>query len=216
MPSKLSRGLLIFALLIVAVVSWQWIDEREIEPAAANNTLEMAETQSDYYLENFEIKNISNKSDRSTNANNTITPADRRLNIKGQSLSHHHIDGYSIIENPRVSLQSTDNGQWQARASSGTVSANFDVLDLQGNVELTHDRSSANPQNTTADNGQIRVDTNSLTIDAGTRTITSTEPVQVEGNGWNYNARAMDAEIDRGTLSFTSGVEAQFESPNKR
>ncbi len=233
MPSKLGRGLLIFVLLVIAVASWQWIDERDIEQPAASNRIEMAETQSDYYLENFEIKNISNKSDNSESANGSSNqsateyhsmPADRQLNITGQSLSHHYIEGYSVIENPTVNLRSTDNGQWNARASSGTVSANFDVLNLQGNVELTHNRanigsnidSQANYGTNSQTNQDIKVETNSLSIDTGNRTISSTEPVQVEGDGWNYSANAMDAEIDRGTLTFKSDVEAQFESPNNR
>lgn len=210
MPTTLSRSLLIFALLVFAVVSWQWIDDRDAEPQTANDPIQMAETQSDYYLENFEIINISNKTNTApiTTENQPGLPADRQLKITGQTLSHHFIEGYSEIQNPIVSLRSKDNGQWHARASSGTVSANFDVLDLLGNVELTHNRS--------ADSSQITVDTNSLSIDTGSRTISSDESVQVEGNGWSYNARSMNAKIDLGILSFTSGVEALFESPDQR
>lgn len=216
MPSKLSRSLLIFALLVVAVVSWQWIDERGPETTLASDPLEMAQTQSDYYLENFEITNISNKTNVALENNtpeNTIEtragmPADRQLTIAGKSLSHHYIDGNSTINSPIVKLRSADNGQWSARASSGVVSANFDVLDLQGEVRLTHKR--------TSNDKPVTVNTNAITINTTDKTISSHEPVQVEGEGWRYNASSMNAEIDQGILSFTSGVEAQFESPDKR
>ena len=204
MPSTLSKSLLTFALLVIAVVSWQWIDERDVQPRADSNTIQMVETRSDYYLENFEIVNIANSGNPTTDGK-TIGSY---LKITGQSLSHHYIEGYSLINNPTVHLRSSDGGQWQASASNGTVSANFDVLDLQNNVEIKHNQSRGR--------SEVTVNTNSISIDNGSRTISSSETVQVNGHGWQYNANTMHAEIDKGTLSFTSGVEAQFANPNQR
>jgi len=200
MPSKLGTSLLIFALLVIAVISWQWSDDREVETQAQNNPIKMVETQSDYYLEDFEIINIANSRNSTTDG--------RYLKITGQSLSHHFIEGYSLINNPTVHLRSTDGGQWQASALNGTISANFDVLDLQNNVVVTHSEKS--------DQQAVTVNTNSISIDNGKRTISSSETVKVTGRGWQYNANTMQAEIDQGTLSFTSGVEAQFANPNQR
>jgi len=200
MPSKLGTSLLIFALLVIAVISWQWSDDREVETQAQNNPIKMVETQSDYYLEDFEIINIANSRNSTTDG--------RYLKITGQSLSHHFIEGYSLINNPTVHLRSTDGGQWQASALNGTISANFDVLDLQNNVVVTHSEKS--------DQQAVTVNTNSISIDNGKRTISSSETVKVIGRGWQYNANTMQAEIDQGTLSFTSGVEAQFANPNQR
>ena len=205
MPSKIGTSLLIFALLVIAVISWQWIDDRDVETQVQNNAIEMVETQSDYYLEDFEIVNIANSHNSSTDGNTT---AGRYLKITGQSLSHHFIEGYSLINNPTVHLRSTDGSQWQASASNGTISANFDVLDLQNNVVVTHSE--------TTDRQAVTVNTNSISIDNGKRTISSSETVKVTGRGWQYNANTMQAEIDQGTLSFTSGVEAQFANPNQR
>lgn len=205
MPSKIGTSLLIFALLVIAVISWQWIDDRDVETQVQNNAIEMVETQSDYYLEDFEIVNIANSRNSSTDGNTT---AGRYLKITGQSLSHHFIEGYSLINNPTVHLRSTDGSQWQASASNGTISANFDVLDLQNNVVVTHSE--------TTDRQAVTVNTNSISIDNGKRTISSSETVKVTGRGWQYNANTMQAEIDQGTLSFTSGVEAQFANPNQR
>jgi len=207
MPPKLGKSLLIFALLVIAVVSWQWIDDRDTEPTVQSNTIEMVETQSDYYLEDFEIVNVANSHDSaSSDSNSKITG--RYLKITGQSLSHHHIEGYSLIERPMVQLRSPDGSQWQASALNGTVSANFDVLDLQNDVELTHSETPGQPP--------VTVNTNSISIDNGKRIISSSETVRVAGRGWQYNANTMHAEMDQGTLSFTSGVEAQFANPNQR
>ncbi len=193
------------------------MDERGSETIVISDPIAMAESQSDYYLENFEITNISNKTGPAGSADtelknkvehNAGMPAARQLTIAGKSLSHHYIDGNSTIDNPIVKLRSADNGQWSARASSGVVSANFDVLELEGDVRLLHTR--------TNDSEPVTVNTDAITIDTSNQTISSQEPVQVEGSGWRYNASSMNADIDKGILSFTSGVEAQFESPDKR
>ncbi len=205
MPSKLGKSLLTFVLLVIAVISWQWIEDRNVEPLVQNNTIEMVENQSDYYLEDFEIINVAVKQNSSTNGNNT---AGTYLKITGQSLSHHFIEGYSLINSPTVHLRSADGSQWQASALNGTISADFDVLDLQNNVELTHTQSPGR--------APVTMNTNSISIDNGKRIISSSETVNVNGRGWQYNANTMQAEIDRGTLSFTSGVEAQFANPNQR
>jgi len=85
MPSKLGKSLLTFALLVIAVISWQWIDDREVETQVQNKTIEMVENQSDYYLEDFEIVNIANSRDSTAGT----TTAGRYLKITGNSLSHH-------------------------------------------------------------------------------------------------------------------------------
>ncbi len=220
MPSKLGKSLLIFALLVIAVISWQWIDDREVEPQATSNTIDMAENQSDYYLEDFEIINVANKrnspengsqgngslGNRSTGDGSTADST--YLKITGQSLSHHFIEGYSLIDNPTVHLRSADGSQWQASALNGTVSAGFDVLDLQNNVVLNHSQ--------TPGRMPVTMNTNSISIDNSKRIISSDDTVKVRGQGWQYKARTMHAEIDQGTLSFTTGVEAEFANPNQR
>ena len=147
MPSKLGPGLLIFLLLIVAVVSWQWTEDQDVDPLNETNTINMSETRSDYYLEDFEIVNIANKADNSppgVDETDAATPADRQLKITGNTLLHLRVEGHSIVEQPTVRLLTVDNGLWQAHATSGTVSADFQVLDLQGDVEITHTRTTDN------------------------------------------------------------------------
>ena len=198
MPANFGRGLLVFALMVFAVVSWQWINDRQVQPQTPDNPVTMAETQSDYYLEDFQIVNVSNPQTQGNSG--------RRLEVTGESLTHHFLLGHSIIENPSVQLHSQSDDAWNAQARQGTVSAEFDVLDLQGDVEVTH-----NPASGVA---PISVDTQSITIDTTERVIQTEQPVEVTGNGWQYKANGMRAEVENGTLSFTSGVEAQFANPN--
>ena len=212
MPVKLGRALLVFALLVVAVVSWQWIDDREVTQQTESGSIEMAENESDYYLEAFEITNVHNR--KSADGSNT----GRQLTITGDSLSHHFRDGNSTLDNPLVTLRTEDGDYWLASASKGNVSAEFDVLDLYGAVVLNQYklqagsvRSSCKPTDNPA---AVTIDTESLTIDTGERIIQTNDLVTVNGNGWKYRASSMRAEVDKGTLSLTSGVEARFANPN--
>jgi len=208
MPKKLSTAILLLLLLIVAVVSWQWVDERNVDPAVQNAPIEMAENQSDYYLEEFEILNVSNE-DSSANAA-------RNVKITGKSLSHHYIEGYSLIEKPQVVLLTADKEYWQANAARGTVSADFDVLRLRGDVQLTHHEAGDTPGQQLDKSSAITVDTESLSIDTTQRVIETKDQVVAHGTGWQYTANSMRADIDSGTLSFTSGVEAQYANPNNQ
>jgi len=226
MPSTLGRSLLILLMLVMCVVSWQWIEDHQVQPVEERvDTIKMSETRGDYYLEDFEIVNIANKVDNSNvNGNQSsgdsqaraitntggiaVMPADRQLTITGHSLVHLYGEGSSVIDQPSVRLLSTGSGLWHATASTGRISANFDKLDLQGNVELMHNRHPDNPP--------INVNTESVSIDTANQTINSNDSVEVLGEGWQHRARSMNADIGNGILSFTSGVEAQFESPNSK
>jgi len=170
--------------------------------------LTTAVSQSDYYLEDFEIINISITSKDGAGGNNSSTS--RRLKLTGRTLSHHHLEGYSTLENPVVQLQNENDDYWMATARRGNVSAEFDVLDLEGAVKLTN----SSPTDVSNDDS-IKIDTESLTIDTSQRTVETNDEVQVQGQGWQYKANSMSALIDDGRLSFQSGVEATFESPNR-
>lgn len=204
---KLVWALPVFILLVVAVVSWQWIDDSSSTTQAESPLLSTAVSQSDYYLEDFEIINISITSN-DTGGNKSS--AGRRLKLTGRTLSHHHLEGYSTLENPVVQLQNENDDYWMATARRGNVSAEFDVLDLEGAVKLTNN----SPADVNNDDS-IKIDTESLTIDTSQRTVETDVEVRVLGNGWQYTANSMSALIDDGRLSFQSGVEATFESPNR-
>ena len=60
MPRKLANALLILFLLIVAVVSWQWLDDSRPTEQASQSTVPMAENETDYTLEDFVITNVNN------------------------------------------------------------------------------------------------------------------------------------------------------------
>ena len=204
MPTKFGRGLWIFALLVVAVLSWQLIDDRNVRSTTDNCTIEMAENESDYYLEDFEIINITNAVKTDDSSSNK---SGRYFKITGKTLSHHFPDGHSTIENPSVRLRTPTTDFWHANAREGRMSADFKILDLNGDVNIKHDRQ--------PEQAPITVDTESIRIDTAKRLMSTDDQVIVKSTGWSYQADSMQAEVDRGILSFTSGVKGQYASDQK-
>lgn len=191
MPRKLANALLILFLLVVAVVSWQWIDERDNVEAAAETTVPMAENETDYTLEDFVI----------TNVNNTKGQV---YQLSGKSLAHFVNDSNSVIDSPSITMTGANRHQWNGDARIGFLSPDFSQLKLSGDVQLSHIR---------GDNPPINVTTEMIDIDTSDRKITGPQPVTIEGLHWSFEANQMQADLDNGILNFQSGVEANYVLP---
>lgn len=109
MPKTLVRKLLVLALLIFAVVSWQWLDERD--PTSDTETAQVSalSNETNYFLEDFSIESVS--VDNAT-----------RVRIQGDSLASFLDTGESRVSNPRVGIEGADEQSWQGEASSGLLS----------------------------------------------------------------------------------------------
>lgn len=194
MPQQLANTFLIFALLVIAVLSWQWLDEDNTVPATTSeHPLEMVANQTDYYLQGFKITNVN-------------TSKGQVYELSGKTLSHFLETGNSLIVDPLVRFYRTDNDYWIGSANEGDLSPDFSVLRLSGAIDLAHHRENANPQ--------MSVIADSITIDTANRQITSDQPVQITSANWSVKANQMQADIDTGLLNFNSMVEADYAIKN--
>lgn len=191
MPRKLANALLILFLLIVAVVSWQWLDDRESPEQTAQSTVTMAENETDYTLEDFVITNVNN-------SNGQV------YKLSGESLAHFVNGSPSVINSPTVQMSGEEEQNWSGAARIGYLSADFSVLELTGGVKLSHNR---------GDNEIIMVATERLSIDTESRQMTSLDAVDIQGEHWTFQASQMQADLDNGILNFQSGVEANYAVP---
>lgn len=193
MPKRLANTFLIFALMVIAVLSWQWLDDDGVTTSTSDNPIQMAQNETDYYLEDFKITNVNNDKGQI-------------YELSGTSLSHYFDQGNSSIERPIVRVFSNENDYWTGEAENGDLSADFSVLVLSGDVDLAHHRNNSLPQ--------ISVQTQSITINTETRQMTSDKPVQISSEKWSFKANHMQADVDRGMLLFNSGVEADYAVEN--
>lgn len=206
MPKTLGRSFWILALLVVAIGSWQWLENR---PAAGNNadsTLRMAETESDYYLQDFHITNVDNDSGRV-------------YELTGQSLSHHSDTGNSSISQPAIKVFGKNKTHWQGSAQHGDISPDFRKLALFGAVKLAQfpnlpaevdpallDPAQADSQHKPA----VEVTSASVKIDTTKQIIATDDPVTIKSDLWSLSANRMRADINDDKLLFDSGMEAEY------
>ena len=188
MPRKFANTLLILALLIVAVVSWQWLDDRDSTAPATENSVDMAVNETDYTLEDFVITNVNNN-------NGQV------YQLRGKLLSHFVNDNNSVIDKPSLQMTGQNRQSWTGNATTGYLSKDFSKLQLVGNVVLSHHR---------INNPPVNVATEKLNIDSASRQMTTTDPVRIDGGQWSFQANQMQADVDHGILQFQSGVEAQY------
>jgi lipopolysaccharide export system protein LptC len=189
MPKTLVRKLLVLALLVIAVVSWQWLDERspgEESQAAAVSPLS---NETNYFLQGFDIESVSSDSDT-------------RIRIQGDVLASFLDSGESRVSNPRVGIDGANNQTWQGEASSGVLSADYSTLQLEGGVRLTHRQRS--------DADTITLTTESVLLDTRDQTLISQSAVQLSAPGWSFNANGLQANLANGHLLFPSSVEARY------
>lgn len=201
MPRTLGRTLWIFALLIFAVWSWQWVENAPSTGETTDSALRMAETESDYYLQDFRIVNVDNTSGQV-------------YQISGQSLSHHSGDGGSSISQPLIKVFGANQKHWQGNAQRGDISPDFRQLALFGAVRLSQFPSLPSDLDPalarSIDKALIEITSASVKIDTTMQTIATDDPVSITSDYWTLNANQMRANINDSKLIFDSGMDAEY------
>ncbi|OED40660.1 LPS export ABC transporter periplasmic protein LptC [Chromatiales bacterium (ex Bugula neritina AB1)] len=190
MPKTLFRTLWVFALMVFAALSWQWLEDGRTSIDPAENTVAMAKNQTDYYLEDFNIVNVDNHQGHV-------------YELHGKTLSHYYNGGNSTVEQPIVRVYGAQQQHWQGSADSGEITADFSTLKLTGNVDLYRDRVS--------DQAPIQLETESITINNADNTMHTSDTVLIKSENWSFRANRMQADVNSGKLAFDTGVEADYE-----
>ncbi|MFK7893712.1 MAG: LPS export ABC transporter periplasmic protein LptC [Granulosicoccus sp.] len=186
----LSKYWLLLPLLIVAVVAVDRIEEpAETETEA---TIDMRETQSDYYLSDF----VTRKFD-----------ADGYLEyvIRGTSLAHYPEDDHSRIANPHLELH-REGTSWSVRSDAGRYDARPDLFRLHGEVIVVRDSEHAEP---------VTMKTESLTVSTQLNRVSTEEKIEIIASTWQLQATGLDSALDDGRLQLLSNVTARYELPSQ-
>ena len=201
MPKTLGRSLLIFALMVIAVWSWQWLENTPSTGTSNDNTLQMAETETDYYLQDFRIVSVDNA-------------AGQVYQLSGQSLSHHSDNGNSSISQPVIKVFGANQMHWQGSAQHGDISADFHQLALFGAVKLAQYPSLPTDLDPalarSVDKASVEISSASVKIDTENQTISTDDPVTIKSDFWSLNANQMRADINDSKLLFDEGMDAEY------
>ncbi len=178
-------------LLLVVVI----IRDRIEEPTtvATEETINMSETRSDYYMAEF--------STRKFDANGRL-----EYIVHGETLAHYPVDDRSEIVAPRIELHRPD-AIWQIQSRSGRFDTDPNLFSLEGDVVVNRQREGADP---------ITIKTSSLTVATDTNIVNTDQIVEIVAPTWRLQATGLSSAIDDGMLALHSQVSGRYEVPNEQ
>ncbi len=184
----LSRYWLLLPLLIIVVV----VVDRVEEPEAfvLEETLDMRETRSDYYMSEFQSRKFDSR-------------GQIEYTVKGDTLAHYPHNDRSEITAPRVELH-REGAQWQIESNSGLFDTNPDLFTLLGNVVVKRQAQASDP---------LTIRTSSLTVATESNEVSTDARIEISAPTWQLQATGLKSAIDQGKLILLSDVIGRYEVP---
>ena len=177
----------IVPLIILAVWARNWAEDGA-DPFVVEETIDMGETQSDYYLEEFTTRKFD------------ITGA-LQYRVSGKSLLHFPEDDRSEITEPNVVLL-REGIRWDITSTKGQLLRKPDTFTLLGNVQIERDGGSVDSVSIRTESLSVRTDNNEVSTD---------QPIEVIANGWRMRSVGLQSKIDDGKLIFLSQVTGHYD-----
>jgi len=175
-------------LLLLVVV----ILDRVEEPTtiATEETINMRETRSDYYIAEFSTRKFD---------------ADGQLEyiVHGDTLAHYPDDDRSEVVAPRIELHRPD-AIWQIQSSKGRFDTDPNLFTLEGNVVVNRQREGSAP---------VTIKTSSLTVATDTNIVNTDQVIEIVAPTWRLQATGLSSAIDDGKLSLHANVSGRYEVP---
>jgi len=177
----------IVPLLLLAVWAHNWVEDSP-DPFVFEETINMRETQSDYYLEEFTTRKFD-------------TTGALQYRVSGKSLIHFPEDDRSEITAPNVILL-REGIRWNITSASGQMLRDPDTFTLFGNVQIERDAESQD---------RMSIRTESLSVHPDNNEVSTDQPIEVVANGWRMSSIGLQSKIDDGKLIFLSEVTGHYD-----
>lgn len=184
----LSRYWLLLPLLVLVVIALDRIETPL--PMEIEQTIDMRQTRSDYYLAGF--KTLKFRADGSV-----------EYTVQGDTLAHYPDNDRSEIIAPRIKLK-RPGADWDISSARGRFDTKPDLFTLEGEVVVQRQRINAEP---------ITITTNQLTIATGSNQVSTDALIEIVSAHWALKAKGMTSAIDDGTLTLLSSVSARYDVP---
>ena len=177
-------------LLVLVVVVLDRVEQPDV--VQTEETIDMRQTQSDYYLSKFRTHKFGQ--------NGTI-----EYIVEGDTLAHYPDDNRSEITRPRVELRRED-ALWLVDAESGRFDPAPNLFTLQGGVTMQRKLPGTELATITMTTPTLRIATeaNQVETDDVVNIVTST---------WRLQAKGLRTAIDDGQLTLLSDVQGRYELP---
>ena len=177
----------IVPLIVVAVLARNWVEDRP-DSVVVEETINMQETQSDYYLEEFTTRKFD--------ATGTL-----QYRVSGKSLLHFPEDGRSEITAPNVILL-REGIRWDITSAKGEMLREPDTFTLFGNVQI---------ERAGGENNSVSIRTESLSVSTHNNEVSTDQPIEVIASGWRMRSVGLQSKIDDDTLIFLSEVTGHYD-----
>lgn len=184
----LSHYWLLIPLMIIVVVVVDRIEAPEVFDV--EETIDMSETRSDYYLADFSSRKYDDL-------------GQVEYTVQGETLAHYPISDRSEITGPRIELH-REGVHWQIQSDNGIFDTNPDLFTLQGDVLV---------QRSSADSDPVTIRTNSLTIATESNEVSTDAVIEIIAPAWHLQATGLKSAIDQGKLTLLSEVTGRYEVP---
>jgi len=184
----LSGYWLLLPLLILVVIA---LDRIETPPDfVVEETIDMRETQSDYYMADFKTRKFR-------------VDGSIEYTIQGDTLAHYPDNDRSEIIAPRIELNRT-GATWNISSVEGRFDTNPDLFTLHGDVVMHRHSSNIDPITITTDQLTVATESNLVSTDAN---------IEIVSEHWALKATGMTSAIDDGKLTLLSSVKARYDVP---
>ena len=184
----LSRYWLLIPLMIIVVVVVDRIEAPEVFDV--EETIDMRETRSDYYMADFSSRKYDNQ-------------GQVEYTVQGETLAHYPRSDRSEVTEPRVELH-REGVQWQIQSNNGIFDTNPDLFTLQGDVIV---------KRSTANSDMVTIHTSSLTVATESNEVSTDAMIEISAPAWRLQATGLKSAIDQGKLTLLSDVTGRYEVP---
>jgi len=186
----LSRYWLLLPILILVVIAVDRIETPEA--IELEETIDMRETRSDYYMSEFRTRKFG---------------ADGQIEytVEGDTLAHYPDNDRSEITAPKMQLN-RPGAVWNISSATGRFDTSPDLFTLQGGVVVHRQQIDADP---------ITITTDSITVATESNRLSTEKPINIVSTSWAVSAIGMTTAIDDGTLNLLSSVTARYEVPTE-
>lgn len=184
----LSRYWLLIPLMIIVVVVVDRIEAPEVFDV--EETIDMRETRSDYYMADFRSRKYDDL-------------GQVEYTVQGETLAHYPRSDRSEITEPRVELH-REGVQWQIQSHNGVFNTNPDLFTLQGDVIV---------KRSTVDSELVTIRTSTLTIATESNEVSTDAVIEISAPAWRLQATGLKSAIDQGKLTLLSEVTGRYEVP---
>ncbi len=183
----ISRYWLLVPLLLIAIVIRDWV-ETTPTLVEVEETIDMSETQSDYYLEQFKTRKFD-------------TRGNIEYEVTGQTLAHYPDDDRSEITKPAVVLH-REAVRWEVASTMGLLTKDPAIFTLQGDVVVKRESPKGEP---------LTIRTEELSILTDDNEVRTDKPIEIVAKTWELRSIGLQSSLNEGKLTLLSTVTGRYE-----